>query len=688
MLNRYGAMLIWLLLPAIVFNLIQPAPAYGSEEGINMLLLPGFEGHCKLGGVTPVQVVIEMGASDVDGQLTLEVSGKKYAHPVQLARNTRKGFQFDLPLSEAGAGFSASLTDGGRVLAKAAATPQVWPRNTVFVGLLSDTPEVLGNAGNINLSLYGSPKTQVIPLDGQMNYTTEELENFNLILLDNFETAQLSDESRTALTNWLSRGNCLLAGAGQYADKNLTGMLENLHGPVNIGAGMTVPVSKDLSQMAPQETGVIFEKYMTAHGLAKIAGHMDLPGQMGAAEKLYAVADNNLSPTGNTLFLFLSLLVLYLAAAGLGIYLSKERPWLFFALITGFCALFTMAAFWGRLQDADAASAAVKIHGAETRISALTGVYPVGDKKVSLALPGAGLVLGYGEVSGGDDLARELIFAGDSAHYAYSSHTEAEGENEAELNLAETDILTGTVKNPLSDTLYHGFMLVGDTVISLGDLRGREEVQVNYRLDHTLRTLGDYNYLDVIARSAHLSEGEQQLFEYYLNQMEPGNPEARIFGFAQDKSSARIDGREQAVKGTTLHVFQARIDKDGSEVYLPSGFIPPVPVSGEKASSQSKRESIPEQGGSITLAYPLPSKIQAEEITFYGISQTGSGRPEIFNRTQRTWKILDIDILQGDALTQASGQGPLLVRIKGDDRVIFPQIALKGNKEIEEKTNE
>lgn len=677
--KKHPLLLFFTVLVALIFYSV--SPVHADAQDINISISAGFDGKCRMGGINPVTVTLETKEKGFQGMLNLEADGKKYSHKVQLAKDAKKSFRFSIPFLNANAKISASCESGGKTSANIITTPIILPENSVFVGILSDTPENFKYAEEMDFCSFGSKKKLTADLGKNFEYTREQLDCFNFILLDNFDMSNLSDESRKDLKDWIRSGNCMLVGAGKYAYKNLKGDFKNMNSPQNIGEGMIVPVKEGLENAAPEYIEGMLEKYITSYGIAKIVAGSGLPQQMRNAERLYSTVDGQLRPASNILFFLLALLALYLCAAGISVYMGKKRKWLFTVVIAGFCVVFYITALWGGIQEPSAAAAAVKIYGnsSGTRTYALVGTYPRGEEKVSLKLPGASFVYACGENQGVDDpLGKEAVFSGKGSHYAYSSSLEPHEDFRFALNLAEGDVLTGKIKNPLPYRLHNCFLILGDTVIGLGELGGREEVQVKYRLDHVLKDTGDYNYLDSISRAARMDGWERQLFEYYFYNLEDSAAGGRLFGFAEDRTEAQIDGRRKNIRTAALHVFRADIVPDGGVADLPGEYIKPVAYPGESMDSMEKREALQEKGKELKVYYALPSNIRAQEIKFSGRPEPGAGKLEVFNREKASWLEPDGDTLSGEKLYGCVSKGPLVVRIVDGSRVILPQISLKG----------
>lgn len=662
------------LVTVFCFNL--GAPVWAAED-IRITIGGGFDGKFKLGGVNPVNISLEASATGGKGMLVMETDGRTYSHEAEITPNSKKDFVFPVLFLKADSQILVRYEDGGKVLSSAQFTPDILPGDSVFIGILSDSPQSLAYAAAVRPDTLGSKKIHVVKLEKNLAYSLEELENFNFILVGNFNGADLPGESRKKLESWLGRGNCMLVGTGQYAYKNLKGWFENLDSPQSMGEGRIVPVREGLENKTPEFLEGLLVKYITSSGISKITEDSSLSRQIQAAGKLYPAADAGLRPTLNALFFLLSLLVLYLAGLGISLWAHKKLGWLFSAAVAGFCGIFYIAALWGGVQDTSAAAAIVKIYGGKVAGTyALAGVYPRGGEGLSLKLPGAAFLYNWGESPKAvDPVEQEAFFSGTGPYYAYSSSMESSGTSGFLLDLEEGEVLKGKIKNPLPYKLRKCFVVIGDTVIEVGDLEGKEEIQLEYRLDHTLRELSEYNYLSAVFKSGKMEGWEKLLFEHYYYTVNDAGG-GRLFGFSEDTAEVGINGKRQNIKAGVLHIFQAGLRTGNGKAHLPCGYIQPVPEPGENAAPAGRREFLLEQGKELKLHYVLPQNFRAEEIKLYNMPQPGT--LEIYNRKKASWSQLAGDSLTGDALEEYISGGPLLIRIKDGSRVILPQISVEG----------
>ncbi|WP_205628958.1 hypothetical protein, partial [Acinetobacter baumannii] len=77
-----------------------------------------------------------------------------------------------------------------------------------------------------------------------------------------------------------------------------------------------------------------------------------------------------------------------------------------------------------------------------------------------------------------DGVTQTLSYASSGPHAMYSeAYHRRDQQKKDELSLSvSSDQVTGTMQNPLPDTLHHSFLLIGDAVIPTGEVEGKEKL--------------------------------------------------------------------------------------------------------------------------------------------------------------------------------------------------------------------
>ena len=211
----------FLLFPMSVSAHSTRNPSGGPSFHVNA----GFDARYRDGSWIPVQVTLSNNGTDFAGTLSVNVpppyqgGGSAspqavYQAPISLANGAQKQVMLYVPLYFGSQGstqaFSVDLLNSnGQKVSSQQATVRTLGSNDIFVGVLSD--QSTGFSPLSSLRLPNQTASIVVEqLDaGAMPTTAAVLQNFDLIVLDNFTTSSLNHEQLTALQNWVNQGERL-----------------------------------------------------------------------------------------------------------------------------------------------------------------------------------------------------------------------------------------------------------------------------------------------------------------------------------------------------------------------------------------------------------------------------------------------------------------------------------------------
>ncbi|WP_347489025.1 hypothetical protein ABDB91_17775 [Desulfoscipio sp. XC116] len=640
----------------------------------------GFDGKCKAGGINPVRVTLKSGGQDFEGILTVAAGEKLYRHRVDLPAGTTKMLPFAVLILSQDREITINFTDNeGKVIARCRAPLEIAPANSVLVGLLSDTPAELYHIRGLKSPLVDGKDVLTVNMDEDFLFTPAEMQNFNLIIADNFNTGNLGADQEELLRSWLSGGGLALVGTGRYGYKNLTGMFDQLDAAKAVGYGCAAPLSFSPAVIDdPSGVAEAVERYITAAGLGRLINGARIDEQAAAAGELRPVAERLLRSSNHALLFLLALAVVYLLLLGACIFWQGMPRWAVPSIVAAFAVIFCMLAWSGGLYGSKAVCAGVQIHGDDDDLYSLTNIYPYRRQQLQVQLPGMDLVqeAGAGKFSI-DPLRAAVIYDDAEPHYLFGRGTAAGGTPPLRPAL-DGDLLTGEIKNPLACDLVNCFLLVGDTVVGLGDLEGLDSVGLKYRLEHTLFNLSDYNFLDTVSRTGKMDSYQLELFKYYFYQAENDGVMCKMFGFSRGQRELTINGKPRKVDELVLHVFPMALRTGTGAVTLPPGFVQPV-VEYRNSSAVIKNDYNLREGEELTVYYALPPEVRAGEISVYSRVEGGQVELAVFNRRQSAWEPLVSGMLRDAMLEDYIGRGSLAVKVRGSGRVIIPQIEIKGS---------
>ena len=213
----------------------------------------GFESHYRDGNWIPVQITLRNDGPDFEGYLSLisptpqfQLSSSQgipsdYQVSISLANGAQKQVIMYLPLYFDVQNVTVKLLNSsGQIVASQTAPLIPLSQGDVFIGVLSDQ-----NAGFSSLSALPLPNQGGSMILEFLNANTmptmaAALNNFNIIVLDNFTTANLSAIQLSALQNWTNQGGSLLLVGGPEWHRTL-GTLPAELVPIQVYGSATIP---------------------------------------------------------------------------------------------------------------------------------------------------------------------------------------------------------------------------------------------------------------------------------------------------------------------------------------------------------------------------------------------------------------------------------------------------------------
>ncbi|HEY6285034.1 MAG TPA: hypothetical protein VIX20_05185, partial [Ktedonobacteraceae bacterium] len=244
----------------------------------------GFEDDSRLNYWTPVQVTLNNKGANFTGVLSATtyagfsrpiVAGSilpwSYQESIALPHNTQKQINLNVPFYETPAipqGIIATLRDSsGKVIATQTDKPFTLESGSLLIGILSDHSAESSEFSPLsNVSLPDPGRSIEL---ATLNTTTmpdmaEVLDNFDVIVLDDFTTSALSNSKLNALQTWINRGGVLIAVGGSDWNRTLGTLPPQLlpvvmHGTGELPAGTHLlpigsPTIAETGQKAASDT--------------------------------------------------------------------------------------------------------------------------------------------------------------------------------------------------------------------------------------------------------------------------------------------------------------------------------------------------------------------------------------------------------------------------------------------------
>lgn len=204
----------------------------------------GFDQQYVVGKVTPFWIGITNHGDDFDGELQIKVCSyigatgegdiySLYYQPIQLQKQASKQLYLNIPTENIQKNFEVSLVDkNGTVVYRKYAAAKALDPETILIGILSERPEDLSYLSGLYFAQQSNATeeyTKTVFLE-EDDFPTEKmvLENFKIIVIDDFDTNLLSQQQKQALLQWIKEGGTLLLGTGVNAQKVFNGLQEVL----------------------------------------------------------------------------------------------------------------------------------------------------------------------------------------------------------------------------------------------------------------------------------------------------------------------------------------------------------------------------------------------------------------------------------------------------------------------------
>ncbi len=211
-----------------------------AEEPFEVKANIGFNGFYKYEYDTPINIEIKNNLKDVNGKIQIlfenkVFTGKKlyvaYTKDLDIAKGATKTINMELKLDSYIGEYKIRILDRNDKLIwedKSVAMPSAKATNVVGIGILSDEFESLwylplmtfpnGDEKGRNRS------TAMCDLDGKLPTDKRYLNMLDVILINNYNTENLTAEERNALMKWVNNGGVLLIGTGPNYNKTLKGL--------------------------------------------------------------------------------------------------------------------------------------------------------------------------------------------------------------------------------------------------------------------------------------------------------------------------------------------------------------------------------------------------------------------------------------------------------------------------------
>ncbi|OLB40049.1 MAG: hypothetical protein AUG45_07190 [Ktedonobacter sp. 13_1_20CM_3_54_15] len=233
-------------------------------DGPTMQVNAGFNARYRDGNWVPFQVTLSNSGADFSGSLSVNAPApyggfsnaaiaSLYSEPINLANGAQKQITTYIPINLGGVGpqhIKVRLLDSdGNVVRSQISTITSLGSNDAFVGILSDQNTGFNPLYSIALPNQGGSMIVEMLNASTMPTTAAVLNNFDLIVLDNFTTSTLSNKQLIALQTWVNQGGALIEVGGPEWKRTLSALPTSMVPLTNMGTG-TLPAGTQILPVA------------------------------------------------------------------------------------------------------------------------------------------------------------------------------------------------------------------------------------------------------------------------------------------------------------------------------------------------------------------------------------------------------------------------------------------------------
>ncbi|NMA95286.1 MAG: hypothetical protein GX974_04530, partial [Clostridiales bacterium] len=249
------------LLFLIMMLIISFLPIYGlaaPDEKIKMEARVGFDGYFQLGQWIPINVSIENAGEDIKGEIEVvgnqdETTSILYSAPAIIPKGSKKEINLYVLINTLQKRVNVDLISNGKLLKRLEIDDLIpMSRSSFLMGVLTDDQSGLNywwekQSGN---RLFTNYEPILLGAD-DIPEKVEVMDNFSMLIVDDFDTGELTSAQKETLLNWVDGGGILIVGTGGAGAKALRG-LDNIGG-LEVGDEKTVLKPKVLSELADIE---------------------------------------------------------------------------------------------------------------------------------------------------------------------------------------------------------------------------------------------------------------------------------------------------------------------------------------------------------------------------------------------------------------------------------------------------
>lgn len=216
-----------------IFN-FSVVSAIDDKYDINLKVSYGIDGRYKVNDKTPIKVVITNDGVDFQGKIQIETlvpDVNKYdlnTENINISEKTTKTLWYNINISNK---FKIRLIDeNNEVIHEETINVNKGRLNEgdILVGVLTDDFNGLNYISNVNLNDNSKKENKnIIPVsisEELIENNSKTLDIIDMIIVNNYDTSKLTEDSINELNNWIYNGGTLILGTGENYKKVTSGI--------------------------------------------------------------------------------------------------------------------------------------------------------------------------------------------------------------------------------------------------------------------------------------------------------------------------------------------------------------------------------------------------------------------------------------------------------------------------------
>ena len=243
------------ILSIFILSLVIPnvkVNASKNDSKYDLTISYGIDGKYKALKYMPVTVQINNLEKDFNGEVEVRVtsdsSGGYNAYSKEVSASKGENISVTIPVKflDGNSNGAVCIIENGKVLyeKKLLISSGRVNEGNAFTGLLTDDPTALGYLGNITYfdSNYSSTgKMNCVNLtEDMLDEDGLSIDGLDVIIINNYNMANLNDKQYKSLNNWVNSGGTLLIGAGANESKTINNINKSF---LNIASNGTMEKS-------------------------------------------------------------------------------------------------------------------------------------------------------------------------------------------------------------------------------------------------------------------------------------------------------------------------------------------------------------------------------------------------------------------------------------------------------------